>query len=210
MPNPLKVISVVEKNKLASDTPYIVLMKVDLTDSATGAIVESLYFANYPDNVTWGGVTWQMSQFSIELSHSAGEMPQITLSALDYARALIKPINDYNGGVGMPVTISVILNGDTSGVPELREYFQVLDCQISNYSVQFNLGAENGLNKQFPKRVQRRDFCNWVYKDPNTCQYAGTNPYCDRTLHGNNGCAAHQNAINFGGFPSISGQAATV
>ncbi|MFW6855393.1 hypothetical protein ACODYM_29300 [Burkholderia gladioli] len=210
MPNPISVANVIEKNRLSSDIPYVLLMKVDLQDMATGSTVESLYFANCPDPVPWGGQTYAAAQFSIDLQQEAGEMPQLTLSALDYAQALIKPINQYGGGVGMPVTVTVINAGDTAGDPELQEFFEVISCEVSNYNVQFTLGAENGLAKTFPKRVQRRDFCTWVYRDPSTCAYVGSLTSCDRTLHGPNGCSAHANSINFGAYPSIAGQSATV
>jgi hypothetical protein len=36
-----------------------------------------------------------------------------------------------------------------------------------------------------------RRTCVWRYKDPTTCTYSGTNPDCDLSFEGANGCVAH-------------------
>jgi phage-related protein len=64
---------------------------------------------------------------------------------------------------------------------------------------------------QFPRRRQARDFCQWRFRDPNTCAYDGPAPSCDYTLQGPNGCSAkgrrndgQWQTIMFGAYPGIN------
>jgi hypothetical protein len=203
MSNKISIASVIEKNRIASDVAYLALLAIDVPDPTTGAIIETLRYVNNTEDVVVGGHNYVAVQFSLELQSSSGESPQIQLSFFDYSQEVLSKMEQYAGGVGFNVQVSVIASNNLNGEPEVTEYFQVVSASATNYQVAFTLGAENALTKQFPKRIQRRDFCPWVYKDVNTCRYTGALKSCDHTLDGTLGCRAHANVVNFGGMPNL-------
>ncbi|MGN8188654.1 hypothetical protein ACTJLD_21960 [Burkholderia sp. 22088] len=203
MGNRLSVASVIEKNKLGSDVPYLAFLEIGVLDRTTGSILETLRFVNNTEDIKRNGATYTAAQFSLELKAETGTQPQIMLSVLDYARVLLQKMQDNSGGTGFPVTVIVCSADNLNGTPEVQEYFEVVNASATNYTVSWTLGAENGLQKMFPKRIQRRDFCQWVYRDGSTCRYNGPMQVCDRTMEGTLGCRAHGNVINFGGYPNL-------
>ncbi|MFP3422090.1 hypothetical protein R0K19_22225, partial [Bacillus sp. SIMBA_161] len=72
-----------------------------------------------------------------------------------------------------------------------------------DYTLSFVLGMENPLSLRLPRRMQRRDRCQWQYKGPE-CKYTGGLKSCDYSLQGPNGCSAHNNEENYAGFPGIN------
>jgi hypothetical protein len=203
MPAKISVASVIEKNRLASDVPYLALLEIQVPDAATGTVLETLRYVNNTEDVVRGGNTYMAVQFSLDVKAELGGMPNVSLNFFDFAQEVLSKMNDNAGGIGFKVTISVISADNLDGDAEVTEFFEVVDASASNYQVSFTLGAENALNRQFPKRIQRRDFCQWIYRDPQTCRYNGSIAACDHTLEGGNGCRVHQNVVNFGGCPSL-------
>lgn len=203
MANRLSVASVIEKNKISSDVAYIALLDIEVPDPVTGDVLETLRYANNTEDVVRKGVTYRAVQFSLELNSSSGQTPQINLGFFDYTQEVLSKMKQFAGGVGFNANIQIISSDNFDGDAEVTEYFEVIAASAANYQVSFTLGAENALTKQFPKRIQRRDFCPWIYKDGNTCRYAGSMTVCDHTLEGRLGCRAHQNVVNFGGRPNL-------
>lgn len=206
MAQPISVASVIEKNKIGSSVPYLAFIDVGVIDPTTGGTVETLHFVNNTEDITRQGILYTAVQFSLELKTQVGTQPQITLTMLDYTRLVIQRMQDYGGGTGFPVTVIVSNSDALDEKPDVQEYFEVVQASADNYSVTWTLGTENALNRQVPRRMQRRDFCQWVYRDANTCRYNGSMPACDHSLHGTLGCRAHSNVVNFGGFPNLVGQ----
>jgi hypothetical protein len=203
MPAQISVASIIEKNRIGSDVPYLAFLDLGVIDPTTGAVTETRYLVNNTESVVRQGITYEPMQFSLELKSVAGSAPQINVSLIDYAGALIKLMNDYDGGTDFPVTIRVCQAGGLNEAPDVEEHFVIVTGAVDNYVASWTLGAENALTKQFPRRLQRRDFCQWVYKDARTCRYNGSLTSCDRTLGGTMGCRAHNIVINFGGSPNL-------
>jgi len=203
MANALSIASIIEKNRIGSDVPYLAFLDVGVIDPATGAVIETLHFVNNIENTTRQGIVYTAMQFSLELHSEGGTQPSVNVTMLDFSRLVIQKMNDYGGGAGFPVTVMVCQAGGLDATPDVTEYFEIVTASVENYSVNWTLGAENALTKQYPRRMQRRDFCQWVYRDTNTCRYTGKLPTCDRTLHGTLGCKSHENVINFGGNPNL-------
>jgi hypothetical protein len=203
MANRISVASVIEKNKIGSDVPYLCFLQVGVIDPTTGGQIDTLNYVNNTEDITYQGVLYTAIQFSIELNDEIGTQPQISLTIQDFSRAVLKTMYAYGGGVGFPVTCMVTNSDALDQPPDVEEFFEIISAQAANYVVTWTLGAESGLTRTFPKRQQRKDFCQWVYRDQATCRYSGNIPNCDRTLAGANGCSAHQNSVNFGGMPNL-------
>lgn len=200
----LSLATVLEKNKLSSDVPFLALLDVEIVNPSTGVVVIVLHIANNPESVVWNGTTYEPGGFDFNLKSESGKQPEVNLTIVDYTLAIQGYMQQYGGGVGSNVTLSIVRGDALDKPPEIVEYFQIIGASAAEYMATFNLGAENAIMKTFPRRQQRRDFCQWQYKDAATCKYAGPMATCDLTLQGPNGCQAHGNAINFGAYPGLN------
>jgi hypothetical protein len=206
MPN-RKVISIattIEKNRVASTVAFVVTLDIAVINPATGSTVETLYLVNNTEDLTVNGKVYTATKFDIELKEESGAQTSVTLSMVDFTKAIISKMETYGGGVGFGVIVGVLNTARLSAPPEVQEFFEVTGAQASEYNISFTLGAENPLSKIFPRRLQTKKFCTWRYKDAATCGYTGGLTSCDLTLNGVNGCKAHNNEANFGAFPGIN------
>jgi hypothetical protein len=208
MPKQLSVASVIEKNRLSSDVPFLPCLDITVIDPATFATVEVLHLVRNDEDIIYNGFVYKAILFDLELKQEAGTQGSVNLSIVDYTRALQGRMQAYGGGVGFRVSILVVNAGALDQPPEIIEDFEVIGASSADYSASFTLGVENALAKTFPRRKQTRDFCQWRYKDAVTCGYTGGLSSCDLSLQGANGCAAHGNTVRFGAFPGINSNGA--
>lgn len=169
--NNISVATALEKNRLDSDVPFLLLLDIDVVDPANGSVVETLHVVRNNEDVVHQGVTYSASIFDITFSQEAGSMPSVNLTVTDYTSALMDRMERYNGGVGFNVTMSIVNGELLDEPPEVVEYFEILAASASEYRAEFQLGGENESLRMFPPRRQTRDFCQNRYKDPYTCGY---------------------------------------
>lgn len=201
MAKSLSVASIVEKNKLSSDVPFVVLLEIGVKD-ATGALMETIYLVRNSEDISYKGQVYTAYPFEISLKSESGSIPNIKLTAYDYSRAVQQRMQQYGGAVNSDVKVTVLNTDNLDGDPEIVEYFQVVASSVQGYVVDFSLGAENALAIQIPRRNQLKDRCGWKFGGAD-CGYVGALTTCDQSLQGANGCTAHGNEANFGGFPGI-------
>jgi len=204
MSKSLSVASVIEKNKLASGTPFLAALDIEVVNPSTGVVAEVLHLVRNSEDIVFNGVTYTAMPFDIELKEEGGAQQQLNLRIKDITRAIQTRMQEYGGGIGFNVTFLVIRGDALNEAPEIMEFFQVVGASAAEYEANFQLGAENAVALTFPRRRQTKDFCQWRYKDPETCKYAGGMATCDLTLNGVNGCEAHENTHRFGAFPNIN------
>jgi hypothetical protein len=198
----LSVATIIEKNKIASTVAFLPALQIHVRNPGTGSLVETLYVVDNTENLTYQGNVYTAMAFDLDIKVEAGEKPEMQLGMKDYTRAIQGRMDLYGGGIGFDVTFLIINSGNLEQPPELMENFTVTGANVKDYNVTFRLGAENPLTRRFPARFQFKDRCPWRYKGAE-CKYAGPLATCDYTLQGENGCAAHNNSENFGGFPGI-------
>lgn len=194
--------TVIDKNKLVGGGAFIVLMDVDICDQITGALIETIHFARNNEDITFEGVVYKAANFDFKTTQSSSEMPESTISVADLSGVLNKYIDESNGGDGWKIRLKTIAASDLSLPASGEEVMFVKGASINGFVISLSLGAQNPLNTRFPRRMQRRDRCAWVYKSEE-CGYTGIRKYCDYSLQGDNGCAAHNNTKRFGGFPGL-------
>ncbi len=200
----LKLSAVIDKNTLASDRAWLIALKVHVIDPDTGVEVDQLRVVRNDEKVTIKGEEYEPVPFGIETTNSAGELPSVTVNLQDQTQTIQALMQEHRGGVGFVVEM-IIVHGNSTNVideEELHEFFTVISASASDYVVTWQLGAENPLNMQFPERKQQKDRCAWKYKGDG-CFYSGPLPTCSRTYAGPDGCQAHDNVENYGGFPGI-------
>lgn len=203
MTKSLSIATIIEKNRLSSDVPFLICLNIDVIDPATGNLVETLHIVRNAEPIQFEGHAYQPAQFDIELKQESGSQQSIKLSIKDYSKAVQQRMQLYAGGVGFAVAVIVVNAGALDLPAEIVENFDVIGAESSNYVCSFTLGAENNISKTFPRRRQAKDFCQWRYKSEE-CGYGGALPACDLSLNGANGCKAHDNVIRFGAYPGIN------
>lgn len=195
--------SIEAKNLIASDKTFLICLEVDVIDiDNPGVVIETLYLVSNNEDLTLGGTLYTAYPFKIDFRYEAGSQANLSVTARDITKDLQGRMQQYNGAVGFAVRMKVFHQDSVTSPPDFEEVFQVIGSSSNDYTVVWQLGAENLLDRNFPARRQYRDRCGWTYKS-SECAYSGTMPSCDYTLYGANGCKNHSNSINFGGFPGL-------
>lgn len=200
----LSLANVIEKNRIASEHAFLLLLEIQLVNTDTGLVVDTIFVVNNNEDITYQSQLYTAFPFDVKLTQEAGTAPTITLSTVDYQAILLTHLNSLSGASGSTVIMKVVNSGNLTGDAELEEQFEVIGSTANDFKISLTLGAENVLARNFPKSIQHRDRCRWRYKSAE-CGYAGALPTCDLSLQGANGCQAHANSINFGGFPGLKG-----
>lgn len=197
------IATALDKGKLASGVVYTALLEIDILDTSTRLVSETLRFCHNNENYTFQGNTYLAMPFEFSVNRQKGELPTITLTVRDITQVIQSRLQEYDGAVDFPVRLIVVSSADT-GSAEMIESFTVQNAQAMSdgFTVEFELGAENPLALRFPTRLQFRNRCFWRYKGTE-CGYTGALPTCDFSIDGANGCRAHSNEARFGGFPGI-------
>ncbi|QFZ84627.1 hypothetical protein GFK26_18545 [Variovorax paradoxus] len=211
MSKSLSVATILEKNRIESGVPFLPLLDIEVVDPATGSVVETLHLVRNDELIVFNGIEYVPCAFDISMKEEVNTQTSLELSINDYSQALQAQMQAYQGGVGFNVVFTIVDSSALDLPPELVEYFEVMSASASEYTASFGLGANNNLFTYFPRRRQTRDYCQWRFKDPDTCGYAGSATSCDFTLQGPNGCAAkgkrpdgRPQTIQFGAYPGIN------
>ncbi|MCR9222927.1 MAG: hypothetical protein NXH70_02560 [Hyphomonas sp.] len=197
----LTVATIIEANQVASAVAFVELVDVEVVD-ANGTFVEYLRFCKNTENLTFNGNLYLAANFDIKVVQETSEEPRITFNAKDVTGIIRQSMENYGGGIGFNVTLTIVNSAKLTDPPELQENFEVLAASASGFDVSFQLGTENPLSLAFPVGKQYRDRCRHKYKGAR-CKYVGALGSCDYSYAGANGCIAHSNEQNFGGFRGL-------
>lgn len=196
MPRSLPANVILEKNKIETPHPWLVLLTIELND--TDSTVFRL--ANNTEDVEFRGHTFQRFPFEIEVQKfsTSGEIPTVTIRVSNVTKLLQPYIEEHEGGIGSTVTVTVVnaawLNSDFS---ELEMQYSVMACSSDANAVEFILGAPSPLRQRCPLYRYMAMHCRWQYGSVECGHTGGT---CNRTL---NNCRDNNNAARFGGFVGI-------
>lgn len=205
----LSVASVIDKNKVSSRTPWVILLEINVTDPNTREVVEVIRIAKNTENVIFGQLEsgepriFTAGNFSINVEQRQNEAPSVSISAQDQTRYIEQRMEDEAGGVFSEVTMLVVNTDRLDKPAEIEETFQITNSGAKNYVASFSLGSENPLGIQFPKSNQWKDRCTWRFRGYG-CGYTGTLKTCDYTKDGPNGCLKHfKGKLPFRGLPGL-------
>jgi phage-related protein len=194
----LSVATAIEKNKIASDVAFVLLLKIDIKDQL-GAYVETLHLAKNTEEVVFQGQLYQPANFDVEMKLDVEEQPSFSANAEDPTGFIRERMEAYGGGVGSDCTVMVVNTGNLAQPPEVKETFEIVGASMQGYKVSFQLGVDNPLATRFPKRLMYRDQCTLIFKGIE-CKYAGPDASCTYVW---NDCKVKGNQINFGGFRGL-------
>lgn len=189
-----------EKNKLISTAPWLILIMLTLPDASVVRLVRNT------EDVTFGGNLFTAFAFEMGDTRSGGDgrIQGVTLKVANPGRALQPYMEAHDGLVGCAVTL-IVVHADNlaSDYTELTLAWNVISSTSAEDWIEFTLGAENPLRRRFPLQAAIPLSCNWEFKGVE-CAYSGTVTSCARTLHS---CNALANSARFGGRPGIVGAA---
>ncbi len=189
---------IIEKNKIASTSPWIVLLEIKVSDT------EILRICNNTEDITFQSNTYYAMPFDISAtqSNAKGEIPTVTLQVSNVSRMLQPYIEQYAGGVGMQVKL-IVVNASylSENYSELEMVFDILATEADANWVYFTLGTPNPLRRRFPQYRYIAEHCQWNFKSAE-CGYTGAATECKRTFEW---CRLLGNTKKFGGYKGLSG-----
>lgn len=189
---------ILEKNKLASASPWIILFEIEIDDSTT------LRLAAYLEDVTFDSNTYTAFPAIVDAlkEDSQGKLNTLNISVANINRTISAYVEN-NNMLGRDVTIKIVNSAYlTDNTAYISFTYRVNKIHISDEVAVFELGHENLFLMNLPRQRYVRTKCRHAYKD-SRCGYTGAMLTCDYTLDGANGCREHDNTLNFGGAPAL-------
>lgn len=211
----LSVLANIERHKIASGAPWLLLMDIEWPGSGLSAQVEAeaatqmaqhaisesqhLRFVRNTDAVTFdagdgfGPQVYQPLNFQMgELKVSSdGSVPESEISASNVMRVLQTQIEQYAGIVGCNLYLYAVNTASPAGEPDLTLQFQVKQTVCNAKVVSVKCGASSPLRRLFPVFKYWPNSCMWQYKSGIGCTYTGSLASCSKTIDGPNGCMVH-------------------
>jgi len=185
-------IATLEKNKLSSDAPFLLLF-----DISHEQLAENIRLVRNTEDVTWAGKTWTAFPVDIEdYSEDGKSLPALNMKIAAGQGLITTYLQKYGGLTDARVRIYIVhakcLDVDK---PEMELEFQITETTYDEQWITFTLGASPELANRFPAWKYLTDFCPFVCGDIR-CGYAG-----DKTCKNN--LASCLIPERFGGEPGI-------
>jgi len=199
---PISLASSVEKARLDSGVPYLILADIEVRDENT-LLQEVIRIVKNDEQFVHQGLTYLPTIFDLTYTEEVGRLASADISINDFTRAIRQVEARYGGAPsGFKVRVKVVNSATPDAEPEFSLYYDVKSSSATEYRVSWSLGADNILSYAFPIHKQYRDRCRFRYRGED-CSYVGNIETCDYTLDGPNGCRQHGNTHRYGGFPGL-------
>lgn len=194
---PLSAAAILEKNRLASSSPWLILAMLVLPDETV------LRFARNTEDVVWNGETWTAFPFELEEQEDDKRSQTSTFRVMlgNVSGLLQTALDQYDGLVGCPVDLYVVAETTLAeNTPSVELLLEVMGAKTTAEWASLELGARNPFRHRFPRGRMLAGFCRWRFKS-DECGYAGSETECSRSL---GRCQQLGNQTRFGGFPGVS------
>lgn len=193
---------ILEKNKLAGSSPWLVLLDVTLINPQDPEDTTEFHLVRNTENVWFGSPSQEYTAFPFELEpttfDSKGQIPTVTLRVSNVTRVLQGDMEAYGGGTGSSVTVTVVNNANLAeNYSELEMTFEIISTSANAQWIEIILGASNPLNQRFPLDRYIPTHCAWAFKSIECGYTTGAYTTCNRTL---DQCEARARQASFGGF----------
>ena len=190
----LSAAAIIEKNKLVSDSVWIILLEIATPD-------DTIRIASNNTNVEWGGYVWTAFPFIIDdMKYDKEELIEVPVRISNVTKFMEYFVEYYDGLINCEVVLRVVnSNFLDEENPELEENFVITSTTTDSSWCTFKLGSGFPLRQRFPKDRLLKDFCPFIYKGVE-CGSTSSEPDCPRTLYG---CYQRNNMSRFGGEPAM-------
>ena len=169
---------ILEKNKLANDKPFLVLVEITVA-----GIGEPIRLVRDNQDQLWNGNLWQRFPIDFDkVTEDGKDLPAVNLKVSNVEGLVQSYVQQYGGFADCPVKIIVVHAAHLDNpIPEIELDFIITETKYDEEWVTFVIGASNDHSFRFPFWRYMRDFCPYHFKDIQ-CGYAGTLAECDNTL----------------------------
>lgn len=190
--NRFSQVATLEKNKLASDSPFLLMVEVNCKD-----LPDKIRLARNTEDIEWRGQFWTAFPMDIEDYTEDGKtLPALNLKISSGRGLLTTYLQQYNGLVDSEVAVYIVhaklLDIET---PETELDFVINECSYDEEWISFTLGPSPEIADRFPNWRYLTDFCPFVCGDIR-CGYTG-----EKTCQNN--LASCLMPERFGGEPGI-------
>lgn len=163
---------IAEKNKLSSNSAWIVLLEITVPSYPT-----VIRLAKNNVDVVFAGQTYTAFPMEIDTSNwtSKGDIPTLGVRVSNIANTFNQILKEYDGGIGGSVTLTLVSSEYLAeNYAELQRVFTILAASVDNYWVSWSLGNSNPLRQRLPLYTYMAHYCNWVQNFKGAeCKYAG-------------------------------------
>lgn len=191
---------IIEKNKIASPNPWLITLDVTWPNDDISRFVRNT------ENITFQSNVYTAIPFEVDVQseNSKGQMSQLSLRISNIGKAVTSYLEQTGGAIGSRVVVRLInANLLAENYADLELTYDVMNTSLNNQWAVFTLGCPNPLRAPFPRLRFLPNHCGWASRFKNLeCKYVGAPTACNGTI---TSCFSYQNAINFGGFPGLSG-----
>ena len=184
--------AILEKNKLANDQPFLLLIEIEVEGLST------IRLARNNEDVTFNGNVYQKFPFDIDsITEDGKEIPSLTLKVSNVTGIIQGYIQSYNGFADAKVKLFLVHAAHLDNTsPETEFDFVITETKYDESWISFTIGASNDHSYRFPPHRYITNFCNYRFKDIR-CGYNGDLTACDGTL------ATCRIPKRFGGEPGL-------
>lgn len=193
---PLSSAAILEKNKLSSDSVWLILVELDYDENNIIRVCKNT------EDVEWNGQTWISFPIEIEpkVDSSKGEIPSVQIRVSNVNKIMQSYAEQYNGSIGKKVILRLVNSKHLDATtPEIEETFTITQVDSDREWVYITLSLLNPFLVMFPRQKYVKNWCRWKFRDAR-CKYSGSADHCD---HSYECCKKLGNEKNFGGFINI-------
>lgn len=185
--------SIIEKNKIATDGVWLMLLQLAIPGE------ETIRLVNNTDNVTFQGNEYTAFPFSLEdINEDGKERPNVQLRISNVTGTIQAYAETHSGLTGAKVTV-LVYNTNVPDVIEAEEHFVITGTSADVNWLAFTLGTDFSFTRRFPPVRIMKDYCPFKFRGAE-CGYRGSVTSCNKTL---TACRAMGNQSRFGGEPTI-------
>jgi phage-related protein len=199
----LSVSDCLEKNKISSNHPTLILLEIHVPDPEL-----TLHIVRNTEDITWRGITWKAYSFNIgSVNQDAkGELPSLPVS-LAASYDIAKYLEDSQGAKNATVNMYFVDAGHlNNNNPRYELNFGVKGITVNDETISIDLGADIILLARYPVRIFQKERCQYKKYGDIECGVPDTTialyPTCNRTLAN---CRERGNSSRFGACPGIPG-----
>lgn len=169
--------AILEKNKLASDAPFLVLLKIEHTK-----LTDPIYLARNTEDVEWNGKTFVRFPFNFsQMTTDSQTIPTVDLTVSNCGGLIQSYLQQYNGLADAKVTMYLVHENLLTRTEALMTIeFSVNSVSYDESWITFKLGCSPELNFKFPLHCYMSNYCPFRFKDIR-CGYTGTASACNNT-----------------------------
>lgn len=196
----LSAVALREKNKLNSDSTFVLLLQLNIPMEG----IDPIYVCHNTEDTDWAGHTWQAFPFEIgKVSEDkSGSVPSFELKIDNTSQALTYYVEASNGANNGEI-VFYIVNTEAldSPVPEVEEHYRITRLTATEQWVTVTVGTAYSPHSRRPEGRYTKNSCRYRQFGGPQCGYVGTEfTTCNRSL---SDCRERGCSNRFGGFPGI-------